>query len=89
MTKNPNADLLRMSPPRLKRELGASIDNERKLRQRLYTLEEAAAALRESKSSLLSEHADEMAQVRTELNLAVRRSTLIRERLRATDLVSR
>lgn len=82
-------DIATMKRPQLEAELTKSVLRERALRQQLGALEADASALREKRSALLSSHADLMAETRTALNVAVRRSTLIRERLRATDLVAR
>jgi hypothetical protein len=67
----------------LERQLATSIAHERRLRARLTELERDAVALRESRSTLLNDHAAERASVRADLNMAVRTATLIRERQRA------
>lgn len=71
----------------LEAALSKSVENEQRLRQRLTLLEADAVALRESKSALLESHATEMANVRAELTLACRKSTKLREELRAVDLL--
>lgn len=80
-----------LSQPRgrveLELELAKSIVNEKRLRAQLTELEASAAALRASRSTLLDTHADEMMRVRGELTLACRRSTTLRTKLRAMDLL--
>jgi hypothetical protein len=71
----------------IERDLFKSVENEKRLRRRLGELESDAVALRETRSPLLESHATEMAAVRGELTLACRRSTRIREYLRAGDLL--
>jgi hypothetical protein len=71
----------------LELELSKSVANEKRLRARLTQLETYAAALRETRSTLLESHAIEMSDVRGKLTLACRQSTQLREQLRATDLL--
>jgi hypothetical protein len=63
------------------------VENEKRLRVRLTELEADAVTLREWRSPLLETHAIEMSNVRGELTLACRKSTKLREQLRAGDLL--
>lgn len=80
----PSAEVRRRD---LQAELTKSIEEEKRLRAELTKLEADAAALRESRSTMLIQHADQMARVRGDLTQACRKSTLIREKLRAEDLL--
>jgi hypothetical protein len=71
-----------MTRPDLQRALIRAMDDERRHRARLGQLEAIAAELRSSRSTLTDKHADEMAEVRTALNLATREIARIQERLR-------